>query len=319
MSGKTQKWVWLLNLPSSDYCILDWSILMNKRIRNRDRIFAVALVLALVIMACGINLPVTQIKTGPTQTVDIQVPMPAEGSTGVELNLEFLAGELKLAPGASGNLASGKATFNAVDFEPKVDSSGSSYTLRMGKQKIEGVPNFQGDIKNAWDLHLANKPMSLNIKAGAYNGNFELGGLSLEKLAISEGGSDLTSTFSAPNNVVMSSFTFSTGGSTMLLKGLANANFEQMNFKSGAGDYTLSFDGNLQRNASVTIESGASTVNIIVPEGTNAHVNFDGGLTSVNAGSGWSQNGNVYTLSGSSPTITITVKMGVGTLNLKTE
>ena len=105
----------------------------------------------------------------------------------------------------------------------------------------------------------------------------------------------------------------------MLLKGLANANFEQMNFKSGAGDYTLSFDGNLQRNASVTIESGASTVNIIVPEGTNAHVNFDGGLTSVNAGSGWSQNGNVYTLSGSSPTITITVKMGVGTLNLKTE
>jgi hypothetical protein len=319
MSGKIQKWVWLLNLPSSYFRILDWRILMNKRIRNRDRIFAVALVLALVTMACGLNLPVTQIKTGPTQTVDIRVPMPEEGSTGVELNLEFLAGELKLAPGASGNLASGTATFNTVDFKPKIDSNGSSYTLRMGEQKIEGVPNFQGSIKNIWDLHLANKPMSLNIKAGAYNGNFELGGLSLEKLAISEGGSDLTSTFSAPNNVVMSSFTFSTGGSTMLLKGLANANFEQMNFKSGAGDYTLSFDGNLQRDASVTIESGASTVNIIVPESTNAQVSFEGGLTAVNAGSAWSQNGNVYQLSGSSPTITITVKMGVGTLNLKTE
>ena len=161
--------------------------------------------------------------------------------------------------------------------------------------------------------------MSLNIKAGAYDGSFELGGLSLEKLAISEGGSDVTGAFSAPNNVEMSSFTYSTGGSRMELKGLANANFEQMTFTSGAGDYTLSFDGDLQRDASVTIESGVSTVNIIVPEGVNAQVTFEGGLTTVNAGGGWAQNGSVYTLSGSGPTITITVKMGVGTLNLKTE
>jgi hypothetical protein len=51
------------------------------------------------------------------------------------------------------------------------------------------------------------------------------------------------------------------------LKGLANANFEQMSFTSGAGDYTLSFNGDLQRDASVTIDSGFGTVNIIVPEG----------------------------------------------------
>jgi len=105
----------------------------------------------------------------------------------------------------------------------------------------------------------------------------------------------------------------------MELKGLANANFEQMTFNSGAGDYTLSFDGDLQRDASVMIETGASTVNIIVPKGVNAQVTFDGGLSSVKADGGWEQNGNVYTLSGSGPTITITVKMGVGTLNLKTE
>ena len=294
---------------------------MNNRTSNRVHILAAFLVLALVTMACGfnINLPVTKIKTGPTQTVDIQVPMPEEPSTGVELNLEFVGGSMKLAPGASGYLASGTATFNAADFEPKVDATGSSYTLRQGDGKIEGIPNFKDDIKNEWDLQLANTPMSLNIKAGAYDGSFELGGLSLEKLAISEGGSDVTVVFSAPNNVEMSSFTYSTGGSRMELKGLANANFEQMTFTSGAGDYTLSFDGDLQRDASVTIESGVSTVNIIVPEGVNAQVTFEGGLTSINAGSGWDQNGSIYTLSGSGPTITITVKMGVGTLNLKTE
>jgi len=293
---------------------------MNNRTNHRIRILAAALVLGLVTLACGfnINLPVTQIKTGPTQTVDLQVPMPADPSSGVELNLEFMAGEMKLAPGAGEYLASGTATFNAADFEPRVEADGSSVTLRQGIMKIEGIPNFKDDVNNEWDLQLANTPMSLNIHAGAYTGTVELGGLALEKLAISEIGSDFTGSFSVPNQVEMSSFTYDTGGSTIELKGLANANFEQMTFMSGAGDYTLSFDGQLQRDASVTIESGASTVNIIVPEGVNARVTFDGGLTTVNAASAWGQNGSVYTLAGSGPTITITVTMGLGTLNLKT-
>ena len=288
---------------------------MNKRI------LIAALILALVNMACGFNVkaPVTQIKIGTLQGVEIQVPLPEESSTGVELNLEFLAGKIKLAPGAGEYLASGTASFNVPDLEPKVEVSGSSFTLRSGNMEIEGVPSFEGDWKNEWDLQLANIPLSLNIQAGAYDGTFELGGLSLQKLAISEGGSNLMAAFSEPNQVEMSSFIFSTGGSNVTLKGLANANFEQMSFSSGAGDYTLSFDGDLERDANVIIDTGAATVNIVVPEGVNAQVTFDGGLSSVNTEGGWSQNGNIYSLSSSGPTITIAVKMGVGTLNLKTE
>ena len=298
---------------------------MNNHTICLSRILAAALVLALVIAACGANIkaPVTQIEIGPTQTIDIQVPMPEGPATGVELNLEFAAGELKLSPqaalGASRYLASGTATFNAIDLEPKVEVAGTSCTVNHGNLKIEGIPNFQKDLKNEWDLQLANTPMSLNIKAGAYTGNVELGGLSLEKLAISEAGSKANLAFSTPNPVEMSSFTYSTGGSTISLKGLANANFEQMTFTSGAGDYTLSFDGDLQRDARVMIDSGVSTVNIIVPAGGNAQVTFDGGLSSVKAEGGWVQNEDVYTLSGSGPALTIMVKMGVGTLNLKTE
>jgi hypothetical protein len=298
---------------------------MNNHIRNRDLFLAAALTLALVSMACGVNLnlPVAQIKTGPTQTVDIQVPMPEEPPAGVELNLEFLAGEMKLSPAAAfesgGYLASGSASFNVPDFEPQVEALGTSYTLRSGDLKIKSIPNFQEDVKNEWDLKLADTPMSLSINAGAYDGSFELGGLSLEKLAISEIGSDLTGSFSEPNHVEMSSFTFSTGGSSVELKGLANANFEQMTFDSGAGDYTLSFDGDLKHDASVTIDSGVSTVNIIVPEGVHAQLTFEGGLTSINIEDGWDQNGEIYTHAGSGPTINITVVMGLGTLNLKTE
>ncbi len=55
----------------------------------------------------------------------------------------------------------------------------------------------------------------------------------------------------------------------MDLQGPAKASFEQMIFKPGAGDYMLSFDGDLQRDAGVMIASGVSTVNIIFPEGVN--------------------------------------------------
>jgi len=291
---------------------------MNKRINH---LLAAALVLALVTMACGGNLksPVTHIKTGPDQTVELRVPMPDLSSSAVELNLDFIAGDLKLAPGESVALVSGTAIYNAADFEPKVLTNGSSCTLKSGEMKIEGIPTFDDELKNEWDLQLADTPMSLNINAGAYEGSFELGGLSLEKLVIDEGGSTLIGGFSTPNQVEMSSFTVSTGGSTMQLTGLANANFEQMTFDSGAGDYTLSFDGELKRDANVMIETGAATVNLIIPEGVNAQVTFDGGLTTINKSGGWEQNETVYTLSGSGPAITITIKMGLGTLNLKTE
>jgi hypothetical protein len=262
--------------------------------------------------------PVTKIKTHATKIVDIQAPLP-EASSEVVLSLNFLAGDLKLSPGASGYLAVGTATYNAAEFEPVMETNGITTTLKSGALKIEGIPSFDDDLINEWDLQLANLPMSLRINTGPYNGTLELGGLSLEELAISEMGSTVNVSFSAPNQVEMSSFDYSTGGSTMVLKGLANANFAQMTFNSGAGDFTLSFDGELKRDASVRIDSGASTVNIIIPKGVNAQVTFDGGLTSIDAGSEWVQNGSVYTLSGSGPSLLITVSMGLGTLNLKTE
>ncbi len=290
---------------------------MNKRFQ----MLAAALTLALVALACGFGSTQSgvKIKAGAAQKADIRVSMPEPSADGIELTLQFIAGKLTLAPGAADALASGTAVFNAVELEPKTEVSGSSYKLYQGDPAAKALPTIEGDIQNEWDLHLANRPVSLTINAGPYEGNFELGGLSLENLTISEVGSNLTAAFSKPNLVEMSTFAFSTGGSKVNLRGLANANFERMTFASGAGDYTLSFDGDLKRDAAVKIDSGMSTTTIIVPTGVNARVTFDGGLTSIKMDGGWQQNGNVYTLAGSGPTISITVTMGAGTLNLQTQ
>ncbi len=289
--------------------------------KQHHSILAAILILVLAAVACGFinKQPAVKIKAGALQGAEIRLPMPQASAAGIELELRFLAGKLNLRPGAVEALASGKATFNAVELQPKTEVTGSSYKVFQGDPANQGIPSIEGDIQNEWDLQLADRPMSLNINAGAYTGGFELGGLSLEKLTITEIGSDLKAAFSKPNRVKMSTFAFSTGGSNVELRGLGNANFEQMTFQSGAGNYTLSFDGELKRDATVKIDSGMSTVNIIVPKGINARVTFDGGLTAVQPDGPWQQNGNVYSLSGSGPTISVAVTMGAGTLNLKTE
>ena len=46
-----------------------------------NRILTAALALILVVLACSFKPPVTQIETGTTQEVEIQVPLPEESKT----------------------------------------------------------------------------------------------------------------------------------------------------------------------------------------------------------------------------------------------
>jgi hypothetical protein len=279
-------------------------------------LLAVILVLGLVTMACGITIPV-QVKTGPTVTDTINVPYTPDNTQAYAVTLSFGAGNFTLKPGAEGAVVSGTATYNVEDFKPKVTINKNVIHLEQGNLKLGGIPNFKNNIRNDWVMQLGDVPMRLSVNAGAYTGRYELGGLSLENLSISDGAADVDLAFSSPNHVDMDTFSYTTGASDVKLAGLSNAHFAEMKFRSGAGDYRLDFSGDLRFDTSVTIESGLSNVTIIMPVGVSARLTFEGGLTNVSVGGEWQKNGSEYTQSGSGPTITIKVKMGAGSLNLR--
>lgn len=288
---------------------------------SRKPIILILAAMALVTMACGITinvpLPVDEIPTGPTRTEEVVVREP--DAPVADLTLVFGAGELKLEPGVEEALVSGTATFNVEDFEPKIAVDDEKVRIETGDLEIKGIPNFGGDIKNEWELELGEMPMNLTINAGAYQGDLELGGLSLKSLEIGDGAADVRVEFSEPNKVEMETLRYTTGASNVKLSGLANANFTSLIFRSGAGDYTLDFSGELQQDAVAVIESGISQVVIVVSEDTNARVIFKGGLTSVSASNEWSKSGDTYMLEGDGPTLTINVDMGAGNLQLLAE
>ena len=65
---------------------------------NRKMIFLAILILALASLACSvnINLPTYEVITGPTETEDIQVPIPSDTKAVPDVTLKFAAGTLKL-------------------------------------------------------------------------------------------------------------------------------------------------------------------------------------------------------------------------------
>jgi hypothetical protein len=284
---------------------------------NKKPLLIVVLILALASMACNftVNLPERRLRTGPTVVDDIAVEAPGPGQSA-NISIAFGAGKLNLSPGAADMLVTGTASYNVPEFKPEVSVSGSRVRIEQGEQ-LRVLPNLGRDLVNEWDLQLGDSPMGLRITAGAYEGRYELGGLSIEDLEISDGAAESRLTFTEPNQVEMSSLRYTTGASSVTLEGLANANFADMFFRSGAGSYTLDFSGELQRDATVTIESGLGNVRIVLPPGVPGRLTFDGGLSNVDIGGDWTRSGNDYIQDGSGPQVNFIVKMGAGNLELR--
>ncbi|HLO30329.1 MAG TPA: toast rack family protein [Anaerolineales bacterium] len=275
------------------------------------KIILVILVLALASLACGfsIDLPKRQ-QAGPEVKESITVPTSQSDET--RLTISFGAGKLTLSPGAAEkNLVDGTAIYNVQDLKPEIKKNGNSIEIKQGD--FHSLPSFN-DIKNEWDLKLSDAPLDLTVQAGAYEGNLELGGLTLKSLTVKDGASNVDLSFLKPNQTEMSILRYETGASNVKLTGLANANFSTLAFSGGAGNYTLDFSGKLQRDAVVTVESGLGDMSLVIPKDLKAVVTVESAAVNINHSSGWTQNGRKYTQNGSGPALTIIVKMAAGNL-----
>ena len=276
------------------------------------KIISAILILALASLACGITVDLPeQAKVGPeiTDAITVETPKAEEA----QLDLSFGAGDLILSTGAE-NLVDGTALYNVRDLKPEIVTRDDEIEIKQGK--FENIPPFEG-MKNEWDLKLGRTPMDLTIAAGAYDGNLELGGLALKSLNIQDGASDVELSFSEPNRVEMSTFSYTTGASEVSMERLANANFKTFVFNSGAGDYTLDFSGELRRDATVSIDCGFSDLTLIIPKGVPAVVTIDSALADIHIGKNWSQKNHTYTQAGEGPNLTILINMGAGELRIE--
>ncbi|HRF49520.1 MAG TPA: toast rack family protein [Anaerolineales bacterium] len=282
-----------------------------------NRVLAGLMALSLATLACSVNVDMGSQATpaiGPTETETIDVAAP--DSESAQLTLAMGAGSLTLTGGGEA-LVSGTVDYNVTEWKPVVEVDGDAVTVRQGGDTNGNFNTWPGSsVVNDWQLAVGDTPLDLTINAGAYQGNLKLGAVPLRRLEINDGAATANVRFDELNPEEMTELIYKTGASTVTLTGLANANFETLRFDSGAGSYTLDFSGDLQRDATVEISSGVSTLTLIIPEGTHAIVTSDSALSSITTTGEWSTSGSTYTAAGEGPTLTITVDTGVSTLNL---
>lgn len=270
-------------------------------------------ILAILTTACGLRIDIPVKTPGPEVTDEISIPVPT--GEQARLKVSYGAGDLSITAG-SDQLVTGTATYNIEDLKPETIISGGIIELRQGSYTLNGIPAV-ANVVNEWNLKLGSIPMDLEINAGAYHAEYDFGSLALTNLTIKDGASDVELAFSSPNQAEMSLLRYETGASNVILNGLSNANFASMEFDCGAGNYTLDFSGQLKRSATISIEAGLGNVNLNIPEGISAVVNVESGLSNVSFPAGWDKNGNVYTQSGSGPTLTFIVEIGAGNLSVR--
>jgi hypothetical protein len=167
-----------------------------------------------------------------------------------------------------------------------------------------------------WTIQLGSIPMDLSLSTGAYEGTLDLSGLSITSLSIRDGASKSTVRFDTPNPVDMSILSYKTGASQVSLKGLGNANVDQISFDGGVGSYELDFTGDLSKDVNVTIKSGMSDIKLVFPTDCRANVIINGGLSNVDINGTWSVTNNSYSFGTTGPVVNVIIEMAVGNLQL---
>ena len=279
---------------------------------------AIALI-AIITLACSVAIPAARMQTGETQTLTVNEPAPAaagQGSSSSAVSITMGAGNLQIGSGATG-LVEGSIKYNVAEWKPAVSHQGSVVSITQGTNLSNQLP--PQNVVNDWQLKLGQTPVDLTINAGAYDSTLSLGGIPLTGLTINDGASNANITFASPNPARMQHLAYKTGASTVNISGLGNANVADMTFEGGAGSYTLDFSGTLQQPSNVRISSGVSDFKIIVPTTTACKVVMTGAMNSVSTQGAWTVSDKTYSLPGPGPELTITVELGVGSLELNAQ
>lgn len=274
----------------------------------------ITLVLLASTLACSMSVNVPTVETGSTQTLELNEGL-AVSTDVTKLTIEMAAGTLNIEPAVDDKL-SGRVDYNVTSWIPTITRNADSLTISQGHDNAVGRVTGN-DIINDWDLQIGNQVvLDLTINAGAYKGRIDLSGLKLRRLEINDGASDGDVKFNDPNPEVMEKLVYRTGASKVSLFGLANANFTDMSFDSGAGDYLLDFSGTLNQDTKVKINTGVSAMTIVIPEGMHAIITNNGAVSNVTPSGTWTVSNNVYEADGEGHTLIINIDMAVGSLKL---
>jgi hypothetical protein len=281
---------------------------------NRMHRAVAALAGLAVLAASGCSISVNPVSTGPMRADSVNVPLPADLTKPWDVELRPGAAGVTVSSDGAG-VIDGMLEYNVDQWKPEVTTSSQRVVIRQAD--FNGIP--PANARNDWNLKLGpGVPINLYVSAGAVNGHWELGGLSLRSLTWKQGAADTTIRFSQPNLVKLEVLDVDAGASMLALEGLGNANVYSGTINIGAGTLSLRFNGKLTHDVDLTIKGGAAAITID-SGGNLARFIRSSALTMITSGD-WSQSEDMYVTPGrfdaAEPKVTIHSELAAATVNL---
>ena len=180
--------------------------------------------------------------------------------------IKFGAGKLDLISGQE-DVFEGNFQYDKSILRPNIqyETLGETGILTLS-QSIKKDLDLPFPYKNIWNLKLpSGVPLQLYINTATYSGDIDLTNLQIENFYLNSGASQTNIVFNQPNLIDLKNINIKTGASTIKMLGLANANFDKMDFNGGAGSYTFDFSGNLTKKSKVNINVGAAKIILKIP------------------------------------------------------
>lgn len=264
--------------------------------RNRQwHILSVAALVLFATIGCG-GLAQPAAKVGELRTKSQSVQLGDFQSVEAEINMA--AGELTVSGGAD-DLLQADFTYNVDELEPEVEYSGGRLVVRTPEAGVRiGSLSDLKDYRYEWDLAFNdNVPMEMKVQVAAGRADLQLGSLSLTRLDIETGASEV--------NVDLSN----------------SASLTRLSVDSGVGKTTLDLSGTWQDDLDATIRSGVGELTLRLPRSVCVRAEVEAGLSDVTT-QGLTKDGNEYVNAAcgqSDVTLHIGIEGGVGAIHLDVE
>ncbi len=204
------------------------------------------------------------------------------GEESLDTRVRFGAGRLSIRPADQGVLYRLHLRYDEDAFEPVAEFDGSH--LRLGVEGTKRSIRWNEKENQEMELSLARGvPMNLDLEFGAVRAEVDLGGLALTGLDLSTGASESRVEISEPNPAGMPSASFEVGAADFRVRKLGNLNAERITVDAGVGSVVLDFQGEWQRDASVSVDMGLGALELRFPEGLGVRLIKDTFLTSLDS------------------------------------
>lgn len=200
--------------------------------------------------------------------------------TSLTADLRFVAGKVSLSRDPMGSLFRASLVYDREKFEVEhgYDSESAVLSVEMnGKVSDLELEDLERS-EQRMDLTLTDMiPLSLQVSLGVGTAHIDLGGLRLENAHIKSAASRSLVTFSQPTLMDCERLVLEVAAAEFDVTRLGNARCSEVQFKAGAGEFTLDFTGAWTEGmeTKAEIDFGLAELTLRLPRGLGVSVDLE--------------------------------------------